>query len=241
MSTILSYYEHDRIDPHKIEDWRHTSRAQYLVDFVKGNTPDKGKVLDVGCGGMWLAETLPEYEWTGLDINTDLSQGRAVKHDIESYPYPFPDGSFDTVVCSETLEHVFDPVGVSKEIRRVIKPEGTYICSTPNFHWIDNYLNHFKNQEPDLSKPWTMEHIRYPSVGFHMSVFKEAGFQAIKLVGADAQFSNFFCKARSALRPVVEKAFQVNDEHHTITDMVMGAMFPLHSHTIMFICKPVTK
>ena len=44
---------------------------------------------------------------------------------------PVPDGSFDLVFCSQTLEHVTDPVRVLKELRRVLKPGGEAWMTAP--------------------------------------------------------------------------------------------------------------
>lgn len=47
---------------------------------------------------------------------------------------PFPDDSFDTVLCTEVLEHVPDPWGAVREIRRVLRPGGQALLTSP-FMW----------------------------------------------------------------------------------------------------------
>ena len=215
-----------------------TSRVANLVMFIKQHTPKGGKILDVGCGDMSLANLLPDYEWTGMDINTKQPNPRRVEHNIESTPYPFEPASFDTIVCSEVLEHMFNPLEISKEIRRLIKPEGTYVMSTPNFHYLDNYLTFFNNIEFNLTKPWTAEHIRYYSFESHEQMLNAAGFEIDHYTGADAQFSKFFCQGRDVLRSYLE-GFGLKDPDYTKTDQIIGAMYPLHNHTIMFVSKPV--
>ena len=46
---------------------------------------------------------------------------------------PFVDGVFDTVVCSEVIEHVSDPYAVIQELSRVTKVGGNVILTTPNY------------------------------------------------------------------------------------------------------------
>ena len=62
---------------------------------------------------------------------------------------PLRDQSVDVVFCYEVIEHVFDPVALLKEIRRVIRPSGSVFISVPNrwapyddhYHlWVINYL-----------------------------------------------------------------------------------------------------
>ena len=53
--------------------------------------------------------------------------------DLERDAYPYPDGSFDVVVCCEILEHLLvDPMHMMVEIHRVLKPGGHLLLTTPN-------------------------------------------------------------------------------------------------------------
>ena len=56
---------------------------------------------------------------------------------IEKDPEPFPDGNFDAIVCTETVEHlVQDPTFLFSEIARLLKPTGKFIFSVPNaIYW----------------------------------------------------------------------------------------------------------
>lgn len=233
MDDIKTYYEKAEANTYRMSQWGTTSRIAFLKDFVTQYTPKGGWVLDVGCGDMYLASQLPEYDWTGVDINPDLSEKRAVKVDLEKTPWPIDAGGFETVVCSEVLEHVFNPVVVTKEIYRMLKPGGTYIVSTPNLNWVDNYLEHFQRLEPDLNQPWSYEHIHYYSLFSHLQILDAAGFKnkPLRIVGADAQYSPFFCQGREALR----KALGIIDPNFTKTDQILGEMFPQHSHTLMLV------
>ncbi len=229
------YYEDGKHNEYRMSDWHMTSRIAFLKDFVTQYTPKDGTVLDVGCGDMYLMTQLPQFAWTGLDINPSLSNTKAVKQDIQKTPYPFEAESFDTIVCSEVLEHMFDPVSITKEIHRLLKPGGTYIVSTPNLNWVDNFLEHFQRLEPDLNKPWSYEHIHYYSLFSHQQILDTVKFKIKKIVGCDAQYSPFFCQGREALRPVVEKALGVKDDLFTHTDKLIGEMFPVSNHTLMIV------
>src|SRR5439155_19438090 len=47
-------------------------------------------------------------------------------------PLSFPDAAFDAVWLGETLEHLVDPVGALHEIRRVLRPRGRLLATTPD-------------------------------------------------------------------------------------------------------------
>jgi len=105
-----------------------------------------GKVLDIGTGDGRLAshlhslghemaacDCLPEAEWNLKHISyrqCDIALG-----------LPFNDETFDYVVCTEVIEHVENPFALCREIKRVLRPGGSVIMSTPN---ILNMRSRFK-------------------------------------------------------------------------------------------------
>ncbi len=57
----------------------------------------------------------------------------AVQCDIENQTWPFPDNTFDTIVCTEVLEHLlFDPMFAVSEMCWVLKPGGGVLITVPN-------------------------------------------------------------------------------------------------------------
>lgn len=59
----------------------------------------------------------------------------------EEAAFPWPDASFDVVLFCEIVEHLLaDPVAVMHEIRRVLRPGGTLIMTTPNVARLENVL-----------------------------------------------------------------------------------------------------
>lgn len=95
---------------------------------------ERGVVLDVGCGLACLEEILVECEYVGLDIKRHgLAPRSFVECDLNGErKLPFPSETFDIVVCTEVLEHLFYPDEIAKEIKRVLKPLGSGIIGLPN-------------------------------------------------------------------------------------------------------------
>jgi SAM-dependent methyltransferase len=58
---------------------------------------------------------------------------------IERDPFPFSDGQFDLVLCCEIIEHLqVDPIRMLREIKRVLKPSGHLVLTTPNVCRLEN-------------------------------------------------------------------------------------------------------
>jgi SAM-dependent methyltransferase len=105
-----------------------------------------GKVLDIGCGRQPLRAFLDaDCEYIGLDYpqtGEPYETRPGIHGDAQSLP--FPDGTFDTVVCLEVLEHVLNPDAALNEARRVLKPEGHLLLSTPFLYPIHDAPSDFR-------------------------------------------------------------------------------------------------
>lgn len=221
------YYEADT--PHKyiMGEVGQTSRVLQLVEWLRESTKAGDKVLDVGCGDMHLSTLLSDRDWYGIDTNVVKAKGKSTEHDLMETPYPFEANTFDVVVCSEVLEHLWDMRVVHKEVYRLLKPKGKYLVSTPNHDWIDNTLSNYKAIIFDADRPWTLEHIRTYDPECHEHYLRLAGFDVLDITGADAHYGSFFKHPRSVLKRSLP-ALSDGD-----IDRVLGRMFPLTSHTIM--------
>lgn len=110
----------------------------YTREVLKKVLPKfcKGKVVDVGSGRGKYKDLITKYcsSFTAVDnMSSDFQFGQGssspdVISDVASMP--FQDGNFDTVICTEVLEHVEDPFKLMKEISRILKPGGYAIFSS---------------------------------------------------------------------------------------------------------------
>jgi ubiquinone/menaquinone biosynthesis C-methylase UbiE len=108
-----------------------------LADWVAALEPAR-HALDVGCGDGALSRSIPAERLTLADVSAvALERARAALPEAEAVeidpdaPLPFPDGSFDLVVCTEVLEHVRDVQLLLSEVRRVLEPRGRLAVTTP--------------------------------------------------------------------------------------------------------------
>jgi SAM-dependent methyltransferase len=102
---------------------------KYLSKNLKGN------LLDIGCGSKPYEDFFKVKKYIGLDIESKKSKNKK-KADFfyDGRKFPFKSASFDCAICSEVIEHVFDPDYFLKETNRVLKKNGRLLISAP-FIW----------------------------------------------------------------------------------------------------------
>jgi len=104
------------------------------VDELKPNI--KGKVLDLACGIMPYKKHLTNdliQSYVGVDLEP-TEYHNSVKPDFywDGKTIPFEENVFDFVIATEFLEHYFDTEHILNEIKRVLKPGGTFFFTVPN-------------------------------------------------------------------------------------------------------------
>lgn len=109
-----------------------------VVEMVRVN---EGKVLDVGCGGGFMTECLPEYfpkaKVYGCDISKAAIQytrqygNKKVSYKLMTKRFPYPSNYFDVCLCLDVLEHVPDDKFFLSEVKRVLKKDGIFFAAIP--------------------------------------------------------------------------------------------------------------
>jgi SAM-dependent methyltransferase len=101
-----------------------------------------GRLLDIGCGNSPFRHLLDpaRTQYQGIDVEVASSFGYKNPDTIyyDGKVIPFPDDSFDAVLCTEVLEHVPDHGPFVREMHRVLKPGGLALVTLPwsaRFHY----------------------------------------------------------------------------------------------------------
>jgi ubiquinone/menaquinone biosynthesis C-methylase UbiE len=139
---------------------------KYMKFLRKGSSL---KMLDVGCGeGYYVRDAIEEgIDAYGIDISTYALENALaeVKDRITSgsiTEIPFADEEFDIMTAFDVIEHIHpkDTLNAVAEIRRVLKPDGIVIITTPSSNfgdWVSD-LTHINVRPPKFWKIILEEH-----------------------------------------------------------------------------------
>lgn len=155
-------YDSSNIRKYQTENWlyqKHIEQFQAcLFELLDRGHP--ASVLDAGCGEGFVLKYLkkhrPDVSLTGIDRNAEavayaqkVLQVDANFHVGDLYDLPFADDSFDTVLCSEVLEHLDQPERAVEELKRVARSHVLItVPREPYFRWLNN-LSQLLGLSPD--------------------------------------------------------------------------------------------
>jgi 2-polyprenyl-3-methyl-5-hydroxy-6-metoxy-1,4-benzoquinol methylase len=128
-------------------------QARILREMLR-DLDSPASIVDIGCGDaaatIFAARINPRHRIVGLDWSAEaLRRARShaltgeyrsalehrlalIRAEAEPAGLPIASGRADVVIMSELIEHLVDPDSVLDEVRRVLKPGGTLLLSTPN-------------------------------------------------------------------------------------------------------------
>lgn len=118
-------------------------RLQFIMDRLPSS---KLNILDIGCGGGILAESMAERGATVIGIDAapaliEVAKLHALENQVNTVSYEVTTieafanqyvGKFDAITCMELLEHVPDPMSLIKTSVSLLKPNGHLFLSTLN-------------------------------------------------------------------------------------------------------------
>jgi SAM-dependent methyltransferase len=127
----------------------------------------KGRLLDFGCGRKPYENLFQVQEYIGVDIEQTGHDHANSRVDVfyNGRELPFADNTFDSLFCSEVLEHIFNPDEILPEINRVMKPGATALITVP-FCWNEHEVPY--------------DYGRYTSFGI-THLLEKHGFKVIEL------------------------------------------------------------
>lgn len=120
-------------------------RADFFVRKILPLLPPGGHWLDAGCGSGTFTRMLAQENRTVLGVDASIAMveegrrlaeplgGRAAFEPVATVErLPFPDASFDGVICLSVLEYLAQPQAALNDLARVLRPGGVLVVSVPH-------------------------------------------------------------------------------------------------------------
>lgn len=187
MKDIQRHGHKQSMKPEQVRDISYTLRRHYVDQFhsdafnqdmtcndlildIGGNKKSKRGLFDIDC-----------YENTVIYANLSDAKSPDVVNDASCLP--FRSETFDSVICSELLEHVYDPRKVIVEVRRTLKPGGKVMICVP-------FMVGIHGDPYDFG--------RYTD-SFWSRLLDETGFTSIEIQAQGAYYSVFYDMLRSMI------------------------------------------
>jgi SAM-dependent methyltransferase len=153
--------------------------------FLRRLYPRRGQLVEVGSSLGFLLQAFREDGWDVLGVEPDKNGVRntaklgmpAICSVLEQAR--LPDDSADVVVMLHVIEHVPDPVGTLREIRRVLRPGGHLVLETPRYDSM--MFRVLRRRERSIS---CNGHIYFFTRKTLQRAFEKAGFELVRFENA---------------------------------------------------------
>jgi len=227
----------ERVIPHRFELkpmlQEHIIRYQFAKPYIQNAV-----VLDAGCGcgyGTHHLATEGAQRVIGIDISPD-----AISYSQKRYPAPnlsfqvmdvtaptFGDEMFDTVVCLEVFEHIPNYEKLLVESRRILKPGGRLVISTPN-------KEIFSPDQEEPINPWHIREFRkeefetllrkhFDDVQFWSQTTEQFGI--VPFILFNLRLQRYFATHHSLLARFLDGAYQTSMKLSMLpTKIIPGAL-----------------
>jgi SAM-dependent methyltransferase len=162
----------------------HAAMLRKLSRLFLKHIPAGGRVLDAGCGRSLFTEIRPDWPFTivAADVDADLLASRRNEFPqvrwlvADAHPLPFHDGAFDALFAGELIEHLPDVRPGIAEFRRVLRPGGTLILTTPNRRRLANVVD-------GSERPYSPDHLSELSFDEVVALLADSGFELLHATG----------------------------------------------------------
>jgi len=119
-------------------------RLEFITSNIHNSQQHTLRILEIGCGNGNISYQLAKYKHqvTGIDISETTIQAANARYgntpglqfkvaNAEDL-HPAEHLKYDAIVCSEVLEHLYNPEKLTANFRNLLKPNGVVIVTVPN-------------------------------------------------------------------------------------------------------------
>ncbi|PCJ25136.1 MAG: hypothetical protein COA97_08285 [Flavobacteriales bacterium] len=229
---IESSDEYKDDDPYVVMDQMKSDfqqrRLKATIDLIPSSTKSESlKLLDIGCGEGHFTDVIKKefknFEVHGLDYSVS-----AIDYAHKTYPAinfitanayqpPYQDEYFDIVVCNNLWEHVPDPLQLLRAMKRVLKPNGLVIISTPSRYRFSNLIKVLVGQEIAFMSHY---HVTEYTIGQVKEQLRWEGFKIERVYSPSIPASNFVF---TIIKGIMRFFLSIFNSHHVLESTVFYA------------------
>lgn len=169
--------------------------SEYLYTKIKHiiQKENAKKILDIGCGNASLFMYLSDLNIqmvgiepsdSGIIIARKISNATFYQMGVYDDPAIIAENSFDIVVSTEVIEHLFYPRELLRFAKAKLKPGGKLVLTTPYHGYMKNLLlSLFDMWDKHHTVLWDGGHIKFWSKSSLSKLLKEEGFEVNEFIG----------------------------------------------------------
>lgn len=228
---IALYDEYADSDPYtfvqNMDSEFHKRRISLTIELIReviSSIQGCPQILDLGCGQGHITkkihEAIPSAQVTGLDYSIssiDYAHEHYSGIDFavgDAYTCPYANEFYDIVVCNNLWEHVPDPLFLLSRIKRILKPGGHIIISTPSRYRIDNLLRILRGKQVRFMSE---KHVTEYTVGQILEQFSYGGFQVRKILSRPISTGN---SKIEIIKQILTMMISLVGSHHQLESTV---------------------
>jgi len=163
---------------------------EIMFYFLDKHAKKNSRILDVGCGTGEITQKIIDlnHRAIGVDFSKvalEIAEAKGIAcfwGDLDE-GIKQPDNEFDVVWAGDVIEHVFDPIGLISEVKRVMAPDGVFLFTIPYDLHISNRIRAvfgISYQEPLYKTLGQCKHHTFFTDSLAEYMLEECGMQYVE-------------------------------------------------------------
>jgi SAM-dependent methyltransferase len=216
----------------------HAAMLRRLERIFLEHIPAGARVLDAGCGRSLFTEIDRRWPFAivAADVDHDLLLSRKREHPEvtwvvgDAHPLPFAAAAFDALFAGELIEHLPDPAAGVAEFRRVLKPGGTLVLTTPNRLRLANRVDRSE-------RPYSPDHLSELSYDEARDLLAQSGFDIVASTGVHLELLLNWGSPMPKLDRLQRRWNRPWAVPLMRACLALGALAPRHSLDLIFVAR----
>lgn len=209
-----------KIEYRTLRDNNAFDTRRHVVQFNTLKIRRNARVLDIGAGYGFFVDALHAAGYSRVEGVEISDERRAIArrhtavpiHNIDVNDARHDAGIFDVITVFHVLEHMTDPVGFLKNIKRMLATGGRLIVEVPN---ADELL--LETSPAYNAFYWIRAHLNYFTRGTLSRCFRGAGFKSVKIQYQQRYGLNNLCNWLNYGQPQIEKpVFEITEPYRAL-------------------------